>query len=270
MKFSVFGSNGFIGSNMIDFLKNQKIEYEELDPNDQQIFEKRLGHVIYCIGLTGDFRKRPFDTVEAHVCLLSKILKRCKFESFLYLSSTRIYHNSLTTKEDGQITVNPNEFEDIYNISKIMGESLCLATNNSNVRIARISNVIGNNFNADDFLSSLIHDAVINKKIIMHSTAQSEKDYVNVNDVVKLLPKISLKGKFKIYNIASGNNIKVKEITDEIIKNVDYKITYSSDAIEKIHRKIDIQRIKNEFNYKPTSILDKVGKIIKEFQSKTL
>ena len=78
MKFSVFGFNGFIGSNMVDFLRNQKIECDEIDPNDPQVFEKNLGHVIYCIGVTGDFRKKPFDTVEAHVCLLSKILKQCK------------------------------------------------------------------------------------------------------------------------------------------------------------------------------------------------
>lgn len=270
MKFSVFGSNGFIGSNMVDFLKKEKIEYEELDPNDQQIFEKELGHVIYCIGITGDFRERPFDTVEAHVCLLSKILKRCKYESFLYLSSTRIYHNSSTTNENSQITVNPNEFEEIYNISKIMGESLCLTTNNPNVRIARLSNVVGNNFNTDNFLSSLIHDAVVNKKIILYSTNLTEKDYVNVNDIVKILPKISLKGKYKIYNIASGKNIKVKEIVRELKKSINCEVIFASDAIERIHPIIDIQRIKKEFNYEPTPILDEVKKIIKEYQNKIL
>ncbi len=268
MKFSIFGSNGFIGSSMVDFLKKQKMDYEELDPNDQQIFEKELGHVIYCIGITGDFRERPFDTVEAHVCLLSKILKKSKFDSFLYLSSTRIYHNSSSTNEDTEITVNPNKFEEIYNISKIMGESLCLASKKPNVRIVRLSNVVGNNSNTTDFLSSLIHDAIINKKIILHSTDLSEKDYVDVNDIVKILQKISLEGKYKIYNIASGKNIKVKEITEKLIKNANCEIVYLSNATEKISTKIDIQRIKNEFNYEPTPILDKIEKIIKEYQNK--
>lgn len=269
MKFSVFGFNGFIGSNMVDFLRNQKIECDEIDPNDPQVFEKNLGHVIYCIGVTGDFRKKPFDTVEAHVCLLSKILKQCKFDSFLYLSSTRIYYNSITTDEDNvQIITNPNKFEDIYNISKIMGESLCLASNKQNIRIARLSNVVGDNVKTDNFLTSLIHDAVINKKIILHTTVESEKDYVFVNDVVEILSKIALEGKNKIYNIASGENIKVKEIIEELIKNVNCEVCFSSDSNENIFPKINIKKITEEFNYKPTPILNKITKIIKKYQKK--
>ena len=41
---------------------------------------------------------------------------------------------------------------DLYNISKLMGEALCLASHSQKVRIARISNVIGNRKNHNDFL----------------------------------------------------------------------------------------------------------------------
>ncbi len=269
MKFSVFGSNGFIGSSMVDFLKKQKIDYEELDPNDQQIFEKELGHVVYCIGITSDFRERPFDTVEAHVCLLHKILKNCKFDSFLYLSSTRVYSNSSSTKEDTQLSVNPNKFEEIYNISKIMGESICLASINPNVRIVRLSNVIGNNRNTNDFLSSLIYDAVNNNKIILHTTSESEKDYVHIDDVVKILPKISLKGKQKIYNIAGGKNTKVKEIINQLIKMTDCEVVFTSDAKKNSFSEIDIKRIQEEFSFKPTFVLEELGKIIAACHNKT-
>jgi len=72
MKFSILGYKGFIGSNLLNFCENQRISYDVVEPDDKQIFKKQLGHVIYSIGLTGDFRERPFDMVEAHVCLLKK------------------------------------------------------------------------------------------------------------------------------------------------------------------------------------------------------
>lgn len=262
MKFSVFGSNGFIGSNMVNFLKNQKIECNLLELNDEQIFERPLGHVIYCIGITADFRERPFDTVESHVCLLHKILKKCNFSSFLYLSSTRIYSNSSSTNEDAELSVNPNKFEELYNISKIMGESLCLISSKSNVRIARLSNVVGNYLSTNDFLSSLIDDAIVKKKILLHTTSESEKDYVYIDDVVKILQNISFQGKQKIYNIARGKNTKVKEITNELKKITGCKVIFAANAKKNSFPKINIKRIKDEFNFEPSDFLMKLDDFV--------
>ncbi len=50
-----------------------------------------LGHAFYCIGLTADFRSRPFETIEAHCGLLKEVLSGSRFSSFVYLSSTRVY-----------------------------------------------------------------------------------------------------------------------------------------------------------------------------------
>ena len=95
MKFTILGANGFIGSNLVKFLKTKNCEI--FTPNISEITSENLGHVIYCIGITSDFRERPFDTVNSHVSLLNDFLKNHNFESFLYLSSTRVYMNSLST-----------------------------------------------------------------------------------------------------------------------------------------------------------------------------
>lgn len=262
MKFSIFGSNGFIGSSIVDFLKSQQIDCNLLKVKDGKIFEGSLGHVIYGIGVTGDFRERTFDTVESHVCLLNKILKDCKFDSFLYLSSTRVYSGSNSTNETDQLLVNPNNPDNLYNISKLMGESLCLASSSQNVRIARISNVVGNKKQHNDFLSSIIHDAVFNKKIILNTTPTSEKDYVNIEDVVRILINIVVEGKEKIYNVASGTNTKVIEITDEIKKITNCEINFAAKAIERSFQIINIKRIQKEFNFRPSSFLTKLDDMI--------
>jgi len=196
MRFTILGANGFIGSNLTNYLQTKNCEI--FTPKISEIQSENLGHVIYCIGITSDFRERPYDTVNSHVTLLNDILKNRNFESFLYLSSTRVYMNSSSTKEENSINVNPNNFTEIYNISKIMGESICLASKKTNVKIARLSNVIGNNFESNDFIFSLIHDAIKNKEILLHSQLESEKDYISVDDVVEMLYKISIKGKSKI------------------------------------------------------------------------
>ena len=255
MKFSIFGSNGFIGSNMINYLKNKKIEYELLDPNDEKIFERKLGHVIYAIGVTGDFRKRYFDTIESHVCILHKILKECKFDSFLYLSSTRIYSDITSSNESDDVIVNPNNLDNVYNISKIMGESLCLSCNSTKIRIARLSNVVGNNMEHNDFLSSIIHDAITKKKMFINITESSEKDYIHIDDVVEILQKISLEGKDRVYNVAFGKNTKVSEITNEIKKMTNCKIEFSSNAIKQSFPRINIDKLQEEFDFRPTSFL---------------
>ena len=262
LKFSIFGFNGFVGTNIVDFLREQKIKCDEIDINDPQIFEKNLGHVIYCIGVTGDFKDRPFDTVESHVCLLQKILKKCKFESFLYLSSTRVYLNSTSTNETERLLVNPNNLDNLYNISKIMGESLCFSSHQQNVRVARLSNVIGNNKNQNDFISSIIHDALYNKKIILHTTSTSEKDYVSIDDVVKCLKNISLYGNKKIYNIASGKNTKVIKIINEIKQIINCEVIFADNLIEQSFPIINIQRIQEEFDFIPSSFFLKLKEII--------
>ena len=75
MKFTILGSTGFIGSSITNYLKSQAIECDTLDLRTDKINEKSLGHVLYAIGI-GDFIKRPFDAVTAHVCELQKILTK--------------------------------------------------------------------------------------------------------------------------------------------------------------------------------------------------
>jgi nucleoside-diphosphate-sugar epimerase len=259
MKFTIFGYKGFIGSHIINYLENQKISFDIVNPDNEEVFKKEMGHVIYSIGLTGDFRKRPYDTVEAHVCLLKKILSQGKFESFLYLSSTRVYLKSQNTHEDSELIVNPNEFDDIYNISKILGESICIATNKKNIRIARISNVVGEKNNSDNLIGSIIHDIKNSlNEIQIEINPESEKDYIHIDDVITLLMKISLEGKEKIYNVASGNNIKIKNIATEIQKIVNIKFNFSENAEKQSFKKINIKKIEKEFNFTPTNILQKL------------
>ena len=269
MKFTILGSTGFIGSSLINYLKSQGIECDTLDLRTQNIDEKSLGHVIYAIGDAGEsFKKKPVEAIDAYILKLKKFLEKANFESFLYLSSTRIYYNSTSTDEDSSLIVDPLKFDNLYNICKIMGEAICNASQKQNVRIVRLSNVTGENFNPNVFLSSIISDAIRNKEIILKTKLESEKDYVLLENVMEILPKISMFGKDKIYNVGYGQNLTNKEIVEKI-----KEITGCTYSIEPKAKKysfptISIQKIKNEFNFQPTSILTKLNDIITALQKK--
>ena len=90
---TVLGSKGFVGSQTIKDLIKRKIDFFAPARNEK-IFDKNLGDIIYCIGLTSDFRNKPHETIIAHVTFLNDLIQNNVFNSITYLSSTRMYiHN---------------------------------------------------------------------------------------------------------------------------------------------------------------------------------
>ena len=115
-RITVLGAQGLIGSQILHYLQQRGVDTFAPAKHDERIFTEPLGQVIYCIGLTADFRQRPLETVEAHVCLLRRLLATAQFESLTYLSSTRVYAQSDDTSENANLVVNPNQASDLYNL----------------------------------------------------------------------------------------------------------------------------------------------------------
>lgn len=251
MKFTVLGATGYIGRNLVQHLRQLGHECFAPARDDASIFHQPLGHVIYCIGLTADFRSRPFDTARAHVSVLTEVLDKCQFDSLLYLSSTRIYGNSDTATEDTKLCADPKNPSDLYNLTKMTGEALCFATKRPSVRVARLSNVYGDDMDSDNFLVSVIRDAVEKKHVIVNTSPQSEKDYVYIADVVDLLSKIAINGKCQLYNVASGINTTNRELLEHVHALTECELTFAAGAPVISFPEISIERIASEFYFSP-------------------
>ena len=265
MKYTVLGSKGFIGKEFTKYLEKKGHECFTPEIREESLKGIDLGHVIYSAGIP-NFMQRPYDAVDAHVCQLKNILENSNFESLVYFSGGRVYNKINSTKENDNLIFNPTDKDDLYGISKIMGESLCIASENPRVHIVRLTNVTGNNFTSKLFLPSIIRDAIIKNKIKIFTTLSSKKDYVYIDDVLDLIPKISINGKDKIYNIASGKNIKSEKLINKISKITGCSVEVSSDAKEYSYPETSIIKIKKEFNFHPTDVLDKIEYMIKEFK----
>jgi nucleoside-diphosphate-sugar epimerase len=247
---TIMGASGFLGSNLKVYIENLG-EDIFLAPRDVYSIpkDKELGNVFYCIGLTADYRDKPFETIEAHVSCLSYVLKNLKFSSLLYLSTTRLYQNSLTGKEEEDISVNSSCAEDIYNISKLLGESLCRNLNNKNIKIARLSNIFGPGMCHENFLYEISIQALRENKICLRTAVNSSKDYLDVKDAVPVLYKIATGGKEFLYNVASGENTKTLDIINTISQACDLTIKVSENAPTITASAVDIHKIQNEFSF---------------------
>lgn len=249
VKFTVLGATGFIGRNLADSLRAQNLSVQTPDHHQpdwlKQLLLNELGHVFYCIGLTANFRKRPFDTVDAHICLLRQLLEHGHMESLTYMSSTRVYENAIGTDETTTLQGTPTNPEHLYNFSKLMGESLCLTSSNK-TKVVRLSNVYGSDIHSQNFLTSVLKEAVQNNSVQFLTSPQSSKDYISITEVVRLLPLIAIDGAHSLYNLATGQNTTNANIAHNLERE-GIKTSFSEDAKDWSFPKIDVTRLNTEF-----------------------
>jgi nucleoside-diphosphate-sugar epimerase len=265
--YTVLGSKGFIGSYLLKFLQQRGLNYFAPERNDTRIFTEPLGHVIYCIGLTADFRQRPLETVEAHVCVLRRLLAEAQFESLTYLSSTRVYSDAHNTAETASLCVNPNHAGDLYNLSKLMGESLCLHSGRTGMKVARLSNIIGVCFEPHNFITQLLEEGYQRGTITLRTALASQKDYLYIADAVQLLVEIATAEVSGIFNVASGHNTTNQNILELMTQETPFSIEVTPAAPVWDFMPIDVSTVKTLFHFVPRQFADYFPEYLRLYQT---
>jgi nucleoside-diphosphate-sugar epimerase len=258
---TVLGASGFIGSRLVQRLEALGHEHQAVR-RDDAMPSGPLGDVVYAIGLTADYRSRTFDTVEAHVCKLLSVLREAEFESLVYLSSTRLYGGSDSTLEETSIRVSPL---DVYNASKITGESLVLNCGRPG-RVVRISNVYGEDFESNNFLATVITDAIGQRKVVLQTSVDSAKDYISVENVIDGLIAIATRGKERIYNLASGMNVSNGELAKTLRRLTGCTVEYAPAAPAVTFPPINIDRLRAEFDFPTSRVIDDMPRLIDSYR----
>jgi nucleoside-diphosphate-sugar epimerase len=268
MRATIVGHKGFIGSHLYSFLSSQKWECYLPDRTVSWIIPgKNLGHIFYCAGTTSDYLDKITDTIDAHVVLLLKILKSGTFDSLTYLSSTRLYDNALQLEgnlEDISFALKSSEARNLFDLSKLLGESLCLQIGNPTVRVARISNVYSVGQESQGFIGELLNFVNQNYSSVMaiKGSPQDSRDYLDIEDLLPVLVKIAIKGQSRIYNIASGENTKNLEIASLIEEKCKKRINFFMTEILSPKPTVSIRNTSEEFNFKPRGFLSTFSEII--------
>ncbi len=269
---TVLGASGFVGSNLVNLLKKRNAPFNVLN-RGEELSKQNLGHIIYCIGMTADFRTKPFETVEAHVSKLASILQTCIFDSFTYLSSTRVYLKSKATQnhltEIDDIVINSGDAFDLFAASKITGELLALNCGRDNIKVVRLSNVFGEDFLSQNFITSIVKDAIERQKVELFTTPDSSKDYISVEDVCNALIKLCKCPGMGVYNLSYGKNTANETILNELQKLTGAQIKYSAKAQQIIFQEISNAKIATAIGFMPQkSLIASLPEIISAYKNK--
>lgn len=265
MRFTVLGAGGFVGSHLVRHLLAGGHDCRAVGRTDP-LPRGHLGHVVYCIGLTADFRTRWRETVQAHVCLLAEYLATIEADSFLYLSSTRVYRQSDRGDEEDALSVSPLNPSDLYNLTKLTGESACFASGRPGVRVARLSSVYGPDFESHNFLPSLIRASVDEGSIGLQMSRDVARDYVSIADVVALLARIAASGTGKIYNVASGGQVSNGALVARLATLTGCAVEAASTIPTGPPQAISIARVRSEFGFQPRLLLDDLPGLVDAYR----
>jgi nucleoside-diphosphate-sugar epimerase len=262
-RFTVVGGRGFIGSALCAALHDAGGAVASVTHRDVPA-DAALGHVIYASGVSASSVEDPTYAYGAHVEGVRRILDAGRFDSFLYLSSTRVYDDATSTDEAAALPVRPAGGRDLYRITKIAGEALCLAQPAPAVRVARLSNVSGANFDSPLFLSDVLRQAARDGRVAVRTTRESAKDYITLGEACRYLPAIALAGRERIYNVATGANVENGAIFD-VLAGRGIQIDIAAGAVRAVVPRIDVRRLHAEFGTSRETLLDILPQLLGRF-----
>ena len=255
MKIAIIGGLGFIGTNLYKYLKEKKHNVKILDNFKVKInykyFNKR--DIIYCdtrnflllkknlinfdfiinlAGQTGVLESdiKPNYCISQNIVGFSNVLnvvKNNKKKVKIINASTggAIYGNNINASREES----PKFPISYYGLTKKFNEDI------SNVFFKlhkvetvnlRFSNVYGEySTHKKSFIHNCIKNILLNKKITIFGDGKQTRDFIYVQDLVKLIYK-SFRLKHGSYNIASGKSFSVNQILN-IAKNIDLNLKFN-------------------------------------------
>ena len=263
---TLIGGHGFIGRHLHRRLRAEGWACWVPERDDARLMHRDLGHVFYCAGLTADYAERPFDTVEAHVALLNRVLRAAHFDSLVYLSSTRLYDSlgDVCATEDAPLALAPANPRHLYDLSKALGESLCHAAGRGRARVARLSCVYAGASDDGGFLSELMRRVLACRaaappwRIDVESSPLFARDYVHIDDVLGALTLIATRGTQTVYNVAGGKNIVNRELFERLFEASGCEVVASHRHEAPRPPRISIQRMAAEFAWQPACVLERL------------
>jgi nucleoside-diphosphate-sugar epimerase len=242
---TLLGANGFVGRRLQATLSAQGWDIFAPAKGDTSLFGHDMGVVFYCAGLTADYDRRPFDTVEAHASLVSELIRAGRFERLIYLSSTRLYDGQAAAvlDESAPLLFDPTDPRRIYDLSKALGENLTLTRTEGRGAVARLSNVFDWEPDAPGFLSQWLIEAARTRDLHLDSSPHIARDYIHLDDVVAALIAMAAKPGAGIVNVASGELVANGEIANLFLQ-AGWKVDFARDVSPAPPPRADIARLR--------------------------
>lgn len=259
----VTGGTGLLGQNLIDFYlflnnnykmniqiiattrsilnvkdkyRNCNVKWLETDLLTPIDYVGEIDYIIHTASPTKSkfFVEKPVETIQAIVVGTQRLLdfaKEKKVKGFVYISSIEVYGTILDKNEvlteDSVGNLKNYVIRSSYPESKRLAETMCLsyATEyNIPVKIARLCQVIGYDKNDTRIISYMFNQAFKKQPIVLKTTGESVKSYVDILDAVSAINYLCINGKTEIYNVCNHNLVfSIIELANKITKKYIHK-----------------------------------------------
>ena len=247
MKILVTGGAGFVGTNLCEKLvKNHEVY--SIDNYSIGTVENHIKRVEYlngdvvdisnivkndfdlCFHLAGLSRiqpsfKSPFDTFHSNTLGTQKVLDWCK------INNTKLIYSGSSSKHH-------NPYQSPYALYKYLGEELCKMYKEvykMKIEIARFYNVYGPKEIIDGDWAAVIgiwrRQIRDGESLTIVGDGEQRRDFTHVYDIVDGLIKISQSNETHedAWELGSGKNHSINEVTQIFVKKFNCKIKYIPD-----------------------------------------
>lgn len=291
----LIGGSGFLGLNLIKSLENNKnyritsvsrtrpknlkknknfsfikADFSNFYQIKKSLKKKKFNFIINFGGNINHDNQKQIERSHFKLCSnLVKFFSKKKVDLFIQAGSSMEYGATKSPNFEN-FKCKPKSY---YGISKLKSTQL-LKKSGLNYIVLRLYQIYGPHQKINRLIPIAINQLLNNKDFNVSSGVQS-RDFLFVDDFIKLIKKILLSKKPHkgIYNVGSGKPFTVKQILEKIKKLIKLgKINYNVVKMKKSETKKsypNVKKIKKIFNWKPNTNLD-VGlkKTIKFYEKK--
>lgn len=280
IKCLVTGSNGFIGSSLLNELKKRdNIEIRTLERDKYDLLDKKsLNHLVedldfifHLAGLSSR-KELPEDLLKTNVLGTLNLLEAIKEKKTKFIFPSTF--NSYSVKQDKTPLKEHEELQPInfYGLTKKQAEEVIFNSGIEGI-IFRISNVFGPGLRPEytSVISTFVYRALNNEKITISGDGEQIRDFIYVEDVVKMLTKcldIEISG-LNVYNLCSGEGHSLNQALGVIEKQTQKNVSrgYKGDS-PSLHQIGDNTKIKKIFDFQPKySFEEGIRKVVNYFQN---
>ena len=298
-KIIVTGGNGFIGSNLVQFLldkkyfvinidknkysngsfllkniKNRNYRFHKLDINSKKIlniFRKYKPNAIFNLAAETHVDRSiesPKDFIHSNILGVFNILeqirnykkKNKKNLRLIHISTDEVYGDILNGRTKETYPYNPSS---PYAASKASSDHLVssyVRTYKIPAIVTNCSNNYGPKQHPEKLIPKLIYNILTNKKLPIYGKGKNSREWIYVKDHCEALIKIFEKGKIgNFYNIGSNKNLINLDISKKLLKIANNKI--------KVGKNVKIEFVKDRPGHDIRYALNS-SKLIKELKWK--
>lgn len=226
----IFGSNGFIGKNLLNQLKQLKVNSVGVRRKDidltksksvEQIhkFVKDDDSIIFLSALTPD-KGKDLTTFNKNIKMIENFIsgiKNKKLSHLIYFSSDAVYSfdNTLINEQT------PTFSSDYYSLMHITREIIIRSETNCPSLFIRPTAVYGyddthNSYGPNRF----IKNALLDKKITLGGNGEETRDHIFIDDLIKITTSCIKFKTIGFLNAATGRSISFMDLAKIIKKNI--------------------------------------------------